>query len=324
VVKVDDLPRQTTAEPRGTISGEAFGENSPLYALVRNECGEGTVIRAIFRADPEGELQVSPPIPLQFYGLQTGRPVTYDDNDFEVTVDVEIDTEKRFKGEVKVTFNRLGEENVYAHIVYDGPPVLEVVPPSLKGKGDLVHHPSCYPSGYVSLTEKDGTTQTGLVRIVDLEKRGAAYSRVMIGSDTSLQILVVSRDPKSGIDPAQTVLLEDARRTDGEVGVLFDVSYRPELTVPAEAIGANLGTLKKTKVIDGKATVRIWTEAGKTYFEGIFENVAISSIFEGPITGRNFEKIHIYGRMVDPDERPTSLPEPPDFYKADDGRTGAP
>jgi hypothetical protein len=318
--KIADI---VSSEPVGTITGEVFGDGSPLYGLARNSCGDGTVLRPIFRRSAGRPLEVGPPIPLRFYGLATKRPVTYDEKAFRVTVDFDHDTAERLAGKLRITYREAGDEKVFVDLEHDGAPLPYVVPPKMTGDGNMATYSSCYPSGYYAITDSGGDVlHRGLVRIVELE--GAAYTQVLFGDDTALQILMASRDPKKGIDPAQTVTLAEARRTTGDVGLLVDVSHRPQLTSPAEAIGANLSTMQKSKVVDGKATIRIYREAGKRWVDATFEDLQLSSIIEGPLSGQRFATLRIFGRMVDAEARPTELPAPPDFYKSGDDEPATP
>ncbi len=308
-----DVEKLAPAESFGTISGPIFGAGSKIHAMIRTSCGDGTVLKPIFRRAPDAKLEVGTAIPLQFYNLATGRPVTYNEGDFEVTVNFAEDSDERLRGKLKITFEELGEEKTYAEIEYDGPTISTMVPPSMEGSGNVVTYPKCFPNGYFQLVEKDGSTTYGLTRIVDVE--GAAIAQLMVGEASMMQIMATARDAKKGIDPAQKVESSEARRTAGNVAMLFDVIHRPQLIEPAEAVGANLGTVQQAKMVEGTATLRIYKSGGNRYFDAAFDDVRVSSILDGPLSGREFESMKIWGRMDATEEIEPNMPDAPDWYK---------
>lgn len=307
----------------GALQGEAFGDSSAVYGVVRLNCGAGTILQPIFRRTPESNLEVAPPIPVQFYGLQTGRPVTYEDEGFRVTVDFEEDSPDRLAGEFSITYKAGTEERIYARMTYDGPPLSSSFPPRMEGDGELPIYPDCFPSGYYAATTSDGETRYGLIRIVDIDGRGVPFARLLVGDKSALQLMVIPRNPGNGIDPPAKVELADARRTEGDLGVLVDAHHRPELIEPSEAIGGNLGTLQESKVLQGTASVRIFEQGGDHYFAGNFEDVRVSSIIDGPLSGLEFDQIRIFGKMVGPRKMPVQLTDPPEWYDSKVGRDDA-
>lgn len=302
----------TDATPIGKLSGEVYGKDSPVYKVLRHDCGAGTILQAVYQH--EGKVQVTPGMPVRFFGLATGKPVRYGEGEFEVTVDFKEDAPQRLQGALSIGYVEEGRLKLYAHLEVDGAPTVGLVPPKLSGEGKLPSFPQCVSSGYIRLKEKGQPEQFGYVNALDAPP-GVASIRPMLSAQDGLRIHIVPPPGAKGVKTEAPMELVKAKekRTYPAV-VLVDAWHLPELAAPAEANGGNVGREQTVGVTRGTIEFEISGKGSKQRVHALLRNVEIPELVEGRLRGRQLEELEIDASLFGP--KGGTLPPAPTWWQA--------
>ncbi len=302
----DELSKTISDTVVGTMSGEAWGNDVPVHALVRSQCGGGSLLQAVFKSDKG--LRVSPVMPVRFFGLPTsGKPVVYKEGGFTVTSTFTSDTPERVAGTFVVKYDEHGQEKTFIDLTVDARPLTMLYEPMLDGKDNVPQFQSCHPSGRFYARAEDGRVAQGFLYAGASADGNGIVLTPHLTDRTGLRIVLYSQRELS---TPWTLDLSKANDS-GPVRVVVDALYTPELTSPAEAAAQNIGSPQTVSVRTGSAEV-VWTRKGKSPELSVrFTGLRIPELIEGPLRGTTFTELLIEATAVGEGVYPPSPPAEP-------------
>lgn len=300
-----DLKKSLGDTQIGKISGEAWGEERPVRAVVRSHCGSGALFQAVFESDKG--LQVTPAMPVRFIGVATKKAITYSEGPFEVTVNFSADTPERLAGSMKITYEEHGQQKTFIDLTVDGKPLPMLLEPKLSGEGRLPEFQSCHPSGRFMAKTKDGRQAAGFVFAAASSDAKGVILTPLLSAQTGLKIVAYSEEPLK--DPWTVNLAKDIEGS--PVQVAITAFYTPELTTPETAQGPNLGSEQKVTVRHGLAVVEWTTKNKRPQVKLRLTDLRIPELIEGPLRGTTFEEIVIEAEGVPQGVYPDPPPATP-------------
>ena len=304
------------AEPIGTLSGVLYGTDRPVRAIVRADCGAGTVLQAVYET-PDGALQVTPGMALRFLGLATKRPATYSEGDFEVKMAFDRDDAELLSGSLDITFHGRGKAEPYASLRVAGKPLTTMLEPRVDGAKELPGFEHCMPNGYMRVVEADGTEHLGLVHVTRLEKASGLSVRALLTESSGLRIVIGRRDIAQPTAQPVALGLADARKLAAgeDTVVLVEAWHLAQLAPPAEATGVNLGTERTVQVREGSTTLTLTKPRGRWKLDLTLSDVSIPILIDGPLRGKKLETVQIAAWPSPPAMVPEELGSPPQWWR---------
>lgn len=293
-----ELDKQLGDTQVGKMSGEAWGTDAAVAAIVRAQCGSGSLLQAVFRT-AKG-LRVSPAMPVRFFGLATKKPVTYKEGAFTVTANFSEDTPERLAGSLKIVYDEHGQEKTFIDMTVDGKPLPMLLEPRMDGKGTFPEFRACHPSGRFYAKTADGRVVQGLLNASLSSDGTGAVLTALFTDQTGLRIVAYSANP---LDKPWTIDL--SKDTEGSpVRLVVDAFYTPELTSPETALGGNIGSEKTATARQGLAELT-WQRRSKRGTIGLrFKDLRIPELLDGPLRGTTFTELVIDAVGFPQDEYP--------------------
>lgn len=302
----EELKKSIADKQVGTLSGEMFGEEKPIRAIVRSHCGGGAVLQAVWEA--ETGLQVTPGMPVQFFDLATQNLVSYNDGNFDVTLNFEEDSGERLAGTFRIGYSQRGEPKTFIDMQVDGEPLSMLLRPRMPGEGQFPEFHSCHPSGRFYVRLPDGRETSGLLNATASKNGKALVATVLLDEQTGLRF-VVGKIEEGWKGPAAIDLESPA--ADAPIRVLVESFHTPELTAASEAKAGNIGREKTSNVHRGTGTVTWSMQAGRPRVELEVTDLAIPVLLDGPLRGTTLSKVKIDAVAYRPGEYPTPPPTDP-------------
>jgi hypothetical protein len=332
----DALAERVPGERIGTLTGEIFGEDRPIRAVVRASCGQGTIVQFVYSLDEESdELYVTPPVLLQAFGLPIGREVSYDDQNFTIVMNLEADAPERLAGSVELEYTRSGATRTYMKATFDGDPLGTLLPPRLPDvdsdeRRQLRTYSTCIPSGYFVAEGADGSVMArGLVNAIDVQGRGAALLHLVFSEHDTLRLLIVPHQPDIGVPEPFEFTLRGARQQNNRpAAVIADLRHVPSIISPERMTTKNIGIAEDAILVEGKGELSIRREEASEPWEirATFEELQFPSTIPGALSGRYFSRLRIRAHLISREAVRGTLPPRPDWFEAEAGGSeeGAP
>ena len=302
-------------EPIGEISGDIFGEKNPLYAILKAQCGEGTILQAVYKS--KNLFQISPPIPLRFLGLQTEKEVRYSEGDFDLVLNFSKDSPDKLKGSFQIQYRaRDGSVKNYISLKMDAKPFPFLFPTKMKGEGHLPEYDWCSPTAYVGIkrTPKDEMV-FGYAHIQNTKNLDLPLIRVMLSDRDGMDLLLIPLSRGEEIPKNTEIDVKKATKRGNTAAVLrIETWHLDEISPANEASGVNLKKPIKTSMLDGKAIVEL--KKGKPWQVDIqLLDAEVSPIMIGPFSEEHFSEIRIFGNLSPEGEMKSALPVAPNWWK---------
>lgn len=283
----EELKKSLAGVEAGKMSGEAWGTDTVVRGIVRAQCGSGAMLQAVFES--KDGFGVTPAMPLRFFGLQTGKAVTYTENNlFTVTVNFSEDTPERLAGSLRITYEEHGKDKTFIDLTVDAKPMPMLLEPRLQGKGNLPEFPACHPSGRFYAKTADGRTALGFLNATVSEDGAVVVMTPLLSPQTGIRVVAMSRE---GLREPWT--LDLGRDAEGAPArMLVTAFYTPELTSPSTAEGGNIGTEQVVTVRQGQATIQ-YARGKRPEVKIRMEELRIPELLEGPLRGTTFSEFVI-------------------------------
>ena len=300
-----EVKAQVSEQDIGRMSGQAWGDDVVVRGIVRTQCGSGAILQAIFQG--KKGLQVTPPMPVRFFGLGTKKEVTYQEGTFMVTVNFSHDDDTRLAGSLQITFDEDGKEQKFIELKVDGTPIPMLLEPQLSGEGRLPEMHNCYPNGRFVARTADGRQARGFVHIGMSDDRRGVVAIPLLTPQTGLQIAAASRDRLT------EKWHEDlsAETATAPRKVVIEAFHTPQLTSPEQAASGNLGTQQKVTVRRGNVEV-FWDSKSKAPKVSMrLTDLDIPELIEGPLRGTKIQELVIEGVGVTQGKYPKPPPAEP-------------
>ncbi len=310
-------------EPIGKISGGIYGSENDVYAILKTQCGEGSILQVIFKSGQK--FQVSPPIPVLFMGLKTNKVVSYTEGRFKVSVNFSEDTPDKLKGNFRIDFvDDEGNKKVYINLRVDGRPRPYLIPSKMNGKGTLPAYDWCTPTAYVGIKRPEKDWVYGYAHIRNVNKFDLPKIRVMLSDRDGIDLLLVPLKRAQEIPPNTELDIATARKGKLNPAILkVSTWHLDEISEPENATGGNLNKVAKALLLNGKATVAL-TKGAPWNTDISLKNFSISSLMMGPFQDEAFTEIRIFGNLGEPGSMVSSLPKQPAWWKMGEEDKAAP
>lgn len=302
------------AEPVGTIQGKIF-EDAELLGVVREECGEGAIVQAIFRQ--KGKVRVSTPIRLPLFRLATREPVRFRDRIFRIESHFTEDSAERLKGKLTITYPAEKDQEVFIDLEVDAKPRRGLQAPRLDGKGSLPSYPRCTPTGYARV-EADGRDWNFLVHATNVDEKGVPWVWLALEPSTILQLMVIAPKPNTAIEGLENpISVESAREKSSRPAVVLGKFLHTSTIVPdAEATSENLVPPEEATLFDGTiSALSLVQESGRWRLRMTLEKIMISEMLDGELAGRELEKVRIDTYLAAPGDLEPRLGDPPEWWE---------
>ena len=309
-----ELKESIAGQDVGRLSGEIYGDDKVVRAVVRTQCGGGTMLQAVYQ--DERRLRVTPAMPLRFIDLATGKAVTYEENEFRVTVDFDEDRPDRLKGHLKIEYDDEGEGKSYVDLKVDAEPLDLPLEPRLEHDERVPEFHPCHPSGWFRARAADGREAEGMLNATLSPDGNAAVISVLLSPQTGLRIVVVRR---KGAEGPVEIDLGDVDDT-ADLKIIPEAFFRPELTDASEALGGNLGAEETANLRRGNVVVA-FADGKRPKVSLRFTELAIPMLLDGPLRGTTFDELKIEARAFPAETYPSLPPKPSwDGEESEDGR----
>lgn len=299
--------------PVGELEGESF-KDATLVGVARVSCGEGVMIQPIFREN--GQLQVGIPTRLEVGSLKTPG-IEYTDGPFRISASFEEDSPERLKGTLEVAYDLGERQGTYLRLSVDTKPFLAQIPPKMAGKKELPFYPRCTPSGYFRAWSGDEDVQ-GYVNIIDVKETGAPFVSVVLSPYDTLQFLIIPPSDQMEFKEAIELDLSEAhRRGHRPAGLIAKALQVLPVAPEDEARTKNLGLLKESSILEGKAKIVLTRDSQKQWrLQMTLNDLVLSPALRGRLQNRVFERVEIEGILM-PESPIARIPDAPDWWRGE-------